>query len=107
MYRPWRADAAIVDKQSNQEVGNPNGVLIIQRPVDHALADNNLRRDRDIVAPDHVFGLQKHPNLLQRLWYVEGVGYGSSGYLQQHIAGVNTSIVARATAATCNATTWF
>jgi hypothetical protein len=30
MYRPWRADPPIVDKQSDQQVGDADRILIVQ-----------------------------------------------------------------------------
>ncbi len=41
VHGSWRADPAIVDKQPDQQVGHANRVLVIDRPIDDYLADDD------------------------------------------------------------------
>jgi hypothetical protein len=55
-----------------------------------------LRWNWNIVTPHNVFGFVPDPNLLQRLWYIDGARDWLARYLEQYVAGADACIVALA-----------
>src|SRR5260370_11854102 len=79
--RSWRADPSIVDKQPDQQVGHAHRVLVINRPVNHHLADDDLCRELDRAPAQHVIGFSPDHDVLQASGNIDGFVNRSTGYL--------------------------
>jgi hypothetical protein len=96
MNRSWRAYPAVINKKPDQQVGDPDCILVVQRAIQHAFADDHLRRNRHIVAPHYVFGFVPDADLLEGLGDIHRLHDGVAGDFEQHVARANPRVVALA-----------
>src|ERR1700688_2086552 len=97
VHRAWRADPAVVDEQSNQQIDYAHHVLVIHRAIDYGLAHHYVRWKLHVAATDQVFRLIPNDDVLQDLGNVGGFADGISGDLKQDVPVADSGVLGFAT----------